>query len=291
MSCPDCFRGGKATGDPKGTVEPLHGVPTYIAGPPPTNSSGSTIVYFCDAFGLGLVNNKLLADAYAAGTGHRVIAPDIIPGGPVSTSMLTTMDTVMQPVPFWNLWGWAVRAWNLVRTLSMGLPMMLRAAPKKKVCYDACHVYVDKVRAELPPGAKLGVAGFCWGGYQAVNLCAETVTGRQEPLVHAAFAAHPSQLAMPDDLVKAVMTQKTPVSIAHAEQDFALPNKQMLEAEALLKDKSGNGEGEGGYHWQIKYYEGVPHGFAVRAREGYEKEAAAADAAKQQAIDWFKQWL
>ena len=81
MACRDCFRGGIAVGEPKGTITTIHGIETYVAGTPESTTSASTIIYFTDAFGLPLVNNKLLADSYALATGFRVLVPNIIPGG------------------------------------------------------------------------------------------------------------------------------------------------------------------------------------------------------------------
>ena len=83
MSCPDCFKGtvhehGKAVG----RMEKLHGYDTYVSDPPSSSSSKSQIFFITDAFGLKLINNKLLADKYAQQTGHKVLVPDIIPGGP-----------------------------------------------------------------------------------------------------------------------------------------------------------------------------------------------------------------
>jgi dienelactone hydrolase len=195
-------------------------------------------------------------------------------------------------VPLWNLWGQLTRAWSLAIALSHMLPFMYRASPSKKECFKPSLKYARAVRSEMPAGTKLGVAGFCWGGYQSVNLCSETtVPGGSERLVDAQFCAHPSRLKLPDDVVDAVVKFKTPVSIAHATKDYALPNKQMQETEATLRQKAGNGEGEEGYWWSIRYYEDAPHGFAVRAREGFKKEEVAADEAKEQAIEWFKRWL
>jgi dienelactone hydrolase len=270
----------------------LHGIPTYVAGPAPTSSSGSTIIYYTDAFGLLLLNNKLLADAYAAATGFRVLVPDIIPGGAMTPDILPLMDQFMAPVPLWNVWGQLSRAWALARALTIGVPFLYRAAPHKKVCFDPSLQYARAVRSEMPAGAKLGVAGFCWGGYQSINMSSEaTVPGGSERLIDAQFCAHPSRLKLPDDVLNAVTRFKTPVSIAQACKDMALPNKVMLETEALLKEKTGSGNGEEGCHWEIRYYEDAPHGFAVRAREGFEKEGVAADEAKGQAIEWFKRWL
>jgi dienelactone hydrolase len=293
MSCPDCFRGGKATGSPKGTLETIHGHSTYVAGPAPASPNVPTIIFFTDAFGLRLENNKLLADAYTIATGFRVLVPDIVPGGGMNPAVIDHLDIVMAPVPFWNLLGWARRAYHLVVGLSHAVPFMRKAKPNlRKECYEPCLAYARAVRAEMADDAKLGVAGFCWGGYQSVNLCKETRTpGGKEPLIDAQFCAHPSSLKLPNDIVEAVMTFKTPVAVAHATNDMALKNEVVHNTEAQLREKTGDGKGAGGFHWEIKYYEDVPHGFAVRARDGFEKEAVAADDAKAQAIEFFKRWL
>jgi dienelactone hydrolase len=292
MACPDCFRGGKATGDPKGSITTLHGVETYIAGTPSTNTSPSTIIYFADAFGLSLVNNKLLADAYASATGFRVLVPNIIPGGPMSPDFMPIMDQVMAPVALTNVWGQVSRIFNFVRAMTYAVPFFYNAFPSYPSCRKACNEYARKVKAELPPGAKLGVAGFCWGGYHSLNLCAlPAVEGGSERLVDAQFCAHPSGLKAPDDIVNAVIKFKSAVAVAHAKDDYALPTKKIEETEAILRQKAGRGDGENGFNYQIKIYEGVGHGFAVRAAPGNPKEADGADEAKAQAIAWFKKWL
>ncbi|KAF2446932.1 alpha/beta-hydrolase [Karstenula rhodostoma CBS 690.94] len=292
MSCPDCFRGGVVTGDPKGTIETLYGVPTYVASPQDTFSSLSTIVYFTDAFGLDLVNNKVLADAYASATGVRVLVPDIIPGGPVPVWLLDTMETVMGSVSLFDVSGQVKRFLSLCSMIWQFVPFLYRARPTLPTAFNACLDYARKVKADLPAGGKLGLAGFCWGGYPTVNLCAQAAReGGDERLVDAAFAAHPSALSAPDNIVDAVLKFKSPLSIAHAENDFNLKTPAVEEAEATLRQKAGEGEGEDGYNYQFKTYKGVDHGFAVRAKPGDEAAARAADEAKEQAIQWFKKFL
>jgi dienelactone hydrolase len=292
MSCPDCFRGGKATGDPRGTIKELYGLQTYIAEPPSTSTSKSIIIFYTDAFGLELVNNKLLADAYAAATGFRVLVPDIIPGGPMSLVVLDLIDSIMAPISLLNIWGQAVRISAVARVIPHVIPFFYRATPSSPACFKPCLEYARKVRADLPLGAKLGVAGFCWGGYHSINLCSQaTVEGGSEPLIDAEFCAHPSKLDLPKDVVEAVTKFKVPIAIAHARDDYALPWKQMEATQTALKEKAGTGDGTDGYHYQIEIYKDVPHGFAVRARPDNEVDGKAADNAKEQAIQWFKKWL
>ncbi|KAF2636400.1 hypothetical protein P280DRAFT_472956, partial [Massarina eburnea CBS 473.64] len=269
MACPACFRGGTAIGSPQGTISTHHDYPTYIATSPSestTRRSNSTIILYTDAFGLNLVNNKLLADFYAAKTGCRVLVPDIIPGGAMTADVLPLMDTIMAPVGLLDLKGQAWRAWCVVRAIGFALPFFWYAKPDYAVCLERCLAYARAVKQELGEGGKLGVAGFCWGGYQATNVCSyPAIDGSNEPLVDAHFCAHPSLVKCPDEFLAAVTKFKTPVCIAHAGNDMALPNAKMDETEAALRQKAGNGEGGNGYWWQIRRYDGCGHGFAVRA--------------------------
>jgi dienelactone hydrolase len=200
MVCRDCFRGGKAEGDPQGTMTELHGHQTYIAAPSATTSE-STIIFYTDAFGLSLLNNKLLADAYAIATGFRVLVPDIIPGGPCSPDVMEIMDKVVDPVATFDVYGQANRIFHFMKALTYFGPFFWRAWPSSNACFQPCLAYARKVKAELPQGAKLGVAGFCWGGYQSINLCAQpAVEGGSERLIDAEFCAHPSGLNAPADM-------------------------------------------------------------------------------------------
>jgi dienelactone hydrolase len=292
MACADCFRGGVVTGDPKGTIETLYGTTTYVTKPQENLASPSTIVYFTDAFGLNLVNNKDLADAYASAAGVRVLVPDIIPGGPMPAWVLDTMETAMGSVSLFDIPGQIKRILSLFSMLRQFVPFMYRARPTIPAISDACLDYARNVKADLPVEGKLGLAGCCWGGYLSINLCAHAAKeGGDTCLVDAAFAAHPSFISLPGNIVDSVLKFKTPLSIAHAEKDFGLKMSAIEETEAVMRQKAGNGEGENGYHYQIKTYKGVTHGFAVRAKPGAEVEVKAADEAKAQASEWFKKWL
>jgi hypothetical protein len=80
MSCPDCFAGHTHDGEPKGTVTKLHGFDTYVAEPSDGRTARAIIVFLPDAFGWEFVNNRLLADHYAAKGDYKVLLPDIMNG-------------------------------------------------------------------------------------------------------------------------------------------------------------------------------------------------------------------
>lgn len=80
MSCPDCFKGSIHEGTPRGRMIQLHGLETYITEPDNSLDVKGIIVMIPDAFGLELVNNKLLADHYADNSQYLVYLPDFMKG-------------------------------------------------------------------------------------------------------------------------------------------------------------------------------------------------------------------
>lgn len=291
MSCPDCFKGVVHDhSEPVGHEETLYGKTTYISSPPATSTSKSTILFCCDAFGISLKNNRLLADQYAAAVGCRVLVPDQIPGGGIDTVVMDHMFTISDKIVWYDIWGQLKRVKAVLLMIRHFVPFMIRASPPK--AYSNVLDYARKVKADLPPGAKLGVCGFCWGGYQSTMLCAAAaVEGGSERLIDAQFCAHPSALKAPDMIVDAVTKFKVPYSLAHASLDFNLTNKVVEETEAILRQKVGNGDGENGCYYDFRIYNDCHHGFGVRAKPGDKVEIQGAEDSKVQAIEWFKKFL
>ena len=150
------------------------------------------------------------------------------------------------------------------------IPFFARASPQSEKCTGPCVAFARSVREELGVGARVGVAGYCWGGYQALNLA------RLDGVVDAVFVAHPAKFEA-KHVVDAVGGGAR-VSFAHAGDDMALPMERVEEVKEKLQGKEG---------WEVRVYEGCVHGFAVRATPGKEKEAVAADEALRQAVEWF----
>lgn len=281
MSCAACFTGGVHDGTPQGTLEEMHGYRTYIAKPSTPSPSGSVIVYLPDFFSHRLVNNKLLADRYAEGSGCTVLFPDIVRNGGVDPSWMPVFEPLMDAnTPFWQ------KLWFGIQILPL-MPMMVLGGPER--AYPEVKRYVRAVRATLPEGAKLGVAGFCWGGYGSTHLCKEAaVEGGEANLIDAHFSGHPSRLDTPKDVVEAITTRNVPYSVAVAEIDPMYDTTKAEETEAKLK-QDGVESGKDGRAFEFKTYKGAHHGFAVRLKGDADKESATA--AEKQAVDWFKKYL
>ncbi|KAJ4340582.1 hypothetical protein N0V95_007457 [Ascochyta clinopodiicola] len=272
MSCPDCFKGGKATGTPKGITKFLHGYNTYIASPPASAQPKSTIILYTDAFGHLLPNNLLLADALAQKTGFTVLVPDIVPGGGMSPEVLPLMDVFSAPET-----GVLGKAWALGKAMVYVVPFFLRASPQSEKCTRATLEYARAVRDEVEraEGGKLGLAGYCWGGFQALYIARQ-----REVAVDAVFVAHPAKFEPAH--ARDVVEGGGKLSFAHAEMDMALSMVKVEEVKGMLEGKEG---------FELRVYEGCGHGFAVRATPGKEREAHAADTALEQAVGWFGRWL
>jgi len=293
MSCSECIRGAVHThaGEPKGTVQTLHGKTCYVSSRPSGSSATSTIIYLTDAFGLNLINTKLLADQLAAETGFRVLVPDVIPGGGAPVGFLNAGEILSEPAPWFNIFGQLRRISARIRVAWYGSRFLLWAAPGNAYPKNILP-FVQTVRTELPPEAKLGVVGFCWGGWSSTNLCKEPGTGgRGNSLIDAQFCGHPYGLNTPDMIVDAVSTHKVPFSMAIGDRDQWLSEEAVKETEAVLRQKVGNGDGEDDYNYEIRIYKGCTHGFVVRAKPGNEVETSAAEEARAQATRWLKKYL
>lgn len=84
--CVHCVSGFRIPGDPKGKMETIHGLNTYVATPTnaASDSAKKAIIFFYDAFGLKLANNKVIPDKIADATGLTVYVPDVSTFAPFS---------------------------------------------------------------------------------------------------------------------------------------------------------------------------------------------------------------
>ncbi|KIW13992.1 hypothetical protein PV08_06773 [Exophiala spinifera] len=305
MSCPACFSGSVHDhAEPKGTIETIHGIRTYVAGGSDPSKSKSTIIYLPDIFSLKLVNNKILADEYAAGTGCKVYLPDVVYGGGMSIELLHKMDVLRTPNAKWTVGGVLAKASALVTLIVQAVPFMMHAHPEK--VYPQVLAYARAVKADLPEGGKLGVAGFCWGAWPSTKLCAEaaqegtstTAAAADDDvskvrLIDAQFNGHPSYIIKtPQMVVDAISKFKVPYTVAVAVEDMQFNKAEAEKVEALVRSQVGE-SGSGGCTYEFRMYDGCVHGFCVRAPVGKNDDVNEKGFAesKKHAIDWYNKYL
>ncbi|KAI9462234.1 dienelactone hydrolase endo-1-3,1,4-beta-D-glucanase [Boletus coccyginus] len=276
MSCPDCFRGSILDGIPSGTIKEVGGVDAYfVSGASEPTSKTFGVIYLTDAFGLALVNSKLIADKIANVLACDVWVPDLFDGQPMAK--LDSLDAQLlpdHPGP-WPLWDklrfFARIIWNL--------PSFYRARPSAVTPRAAEFI---KIVREQNKYDKLGAVGYCFGGGIAARLV---------PLktLDSIVLCHPSLLT--EASIKAI---DVPTAWACAEgwskiiQDVIFSKAMRLKAEAIFaarKDKADF------VPYEFVDYKGTVHGFACRPNLAYDEIKAGFEGSLSQTVEWFRKTL
>lgn len=240
------------------------------------------IVIYSDIFGLGLPNNKLLADAFADSGEFLVYLPDFFKGDPVG---LKVADALL-PVD-----AAAQSTLSKYTGILASMPSFLMWMTRHKVASEdaICTEFLQKLRRATPASQKIGMVGYCWGGKYAVRAGMEEkmidVNGEKKPLVDAVVALHPSHLAVPDD----VKTLVVPVSYAWGVEDIAVSFKQKAEVEAVHAALAKEGKKiPEMYHQE---YRPGRHGFSVRGNPDDPAEKKCLEDSEAQVKAWMNKYL
>ncbi|PIL25176.1 hypothetical protein GSI_13065 [Ganoderma sinense ZZ0214-1] len=198
--CADCFKGVRHEGTPEGTTLTIAGIETYVATPTGEYPKDKVVLFLCDAFGLKLENNKLLADDFAR-NGFKVVMPDLFDNDPAPTD-------AFNPGVNFNIMEW------------FGKHPFTRGN-------EIVRAVIDALKADGV--TKFGSLGYCYGGRLCFDLA---FTGD----VHVVATAHPSGLQAPADLTKYLETSKAPLLINSCETDQMFPAEAQKAADDILGD-------------------------------------------------------
>ncbi|KAK6514241.1 hypothetical protein TWF506_008639 [Arthrobotrys conoides] len=260
-----CMRGSIHPGDPTGTEQTIHGLPTYVAEPENGAQIKGTIVIIPDVFGWDFINLRLLADSYAKRGNFRVLMPDVHFGDSLAKVNLDVAFPLKGSEP-----SWYIRLWNLLLFPKL---LMWFWYHREIVSLPILTNFFKSLREELastPTSSgnhKLGVIGFCWGGRYAILM---------DQYVDAIYSAHPSLLKIPDE-VEAVTK---PISFAVGDKDAILPMKKVEIIKGVLKKKEGLDS-------EVVVYEDMEHSFAVRGNPAIEAAKKGLEGSETQAVEWF----
>lgn len=138
--------------------------------------------------------------------------------------------------------------------------------------------FINTIR--MTPGTdKIGAVGFCWGGRYAI-LQAHGKTEGSVGGVDAAFAAHPSLVAVPGDFDPV----SKPLSLAFGTKDSLVDEATRGKILDLMGTKTE-------VEHEIRFYEEQVHGFALRSDWSSDKDKEAMDEATKQGIEWMSKYL
>ncbi|KAJ7125526.1 Alpha/Beta hydrolase protein [Mycena crocata] len=201
--CDDCIQGCLHEGIPEGQIKYIDGVQCYIATPSCDYAKDTVLLYLTDAFGIPLVNNRLLADGFAR-NGFKTVIIDYHRGDSIP------VGTMHRPSQGYDLAGWL-----------------------KNHTPDKCRLPIDKVMTALKADGvtTFGATGYCMGAYYVFQLGIDGV-------ICAASAAHPSFLEVPGDLEKFAATGTTPLLINSCETDWQFPVEKQAQADAVFANFS-----------------------------------------------------
>ncbi|KAF2725800.1 hypothetical protein K431DRAFT_280520 [Polychaeton citri CBS 116435] len=276
-----CASGSLHTGTPTGRIEKVFGLDTYVAEPPCGNPKG-VVVIVPDAFGIGLPNNRILADEYARTGNFKVYLPDFMDGFVLPLEVMLSLKA-LSATGFWNQ---VYKIGHMLYIMRWFFP--LKYFLREAVCGPRVFHFFKSLRANEGATLPVGTAGFCWGGLYVTRLSADTVrTNDNRRLIDCGFVAHPSGLKYPDD----IESIQLPYACAAAEDDMMMSSSQAKQTQEILEAKTVKQKTETGVEHEFVMYHGAHHGFAVRADENDKEEAEKGRKAGEQAVGWFSRWF
>lgn len=263
--CVHCVSGFRIPGEPRGKMEAIHGLNTYVATPssPSADSASKAIIFFYDAFGLKLANNKVIPDQLADATGLTVYVPDVFNGGGVDESALAHAPTTATEAKSASLL-------SKLRTLlafALAAPFFARNLPGSKL--PIVKKWIEELKASRGY-TRLGGTGYCYGGKLAICLNATDH-------INVSVANHPSFISKAD-----IAAIKNPILFNCAEEDQIFPLKFAKEVEAQWKEEGGKPV------YKFEYYPNTVHGFAARPNLGDAQVKEAFEKAFNQAVGFWK---
>lgn len=266
-----CLSGAVHEGKPTGRVDTIGGLQTYIA-EPKNGSTSKSVVFISDIFGWEFPNVRLLADEYAL-AGFYTYIPDFHEGDSLPLSFLQNVEPPLKKQEQLSMTEKATNAAMIPTTLG---PWLVKH--REAVSRPLIDGFINTVR--MTPGTnKTGAVGFCWGGRYAI-LQAHGKTEGSVGGVDAAFAAHPSLVAVPGDFDPV----SKPLSLAFGTKDSLVDEATRGKILDLMSKKTE-------VEHEIRFYEEQVHGFALRSDWSSEKDKEAMDEATKQGIEWMSKYL
>jgi len=259
-----CLSGSVHEGTPTGEIEKIGELQTYVAAPK-DGSKAKSIVFIVDIFGWEFKNVRLLADNYAK-AGFYAYVPDVHQGDSLPIEFLQSVEPKLADR---EQEGLMKKASSTAKTATT-LPPWL-AKHREGVSKPLISSFISAVRA-IPGTEKIGAIGFCWGGRYAI------LAAHGE--VDAAYACHPSLVAVPGDFDPVIK----PLSLAVGTKDSLLDNGTVGKIQDIMAKKTG-------VPHELRIYEDQIHGFALRSDWSSEKDKKAMDNAEEQGVEWFKKYL
>ncbi|CCF52745.1 hypothetical protein NDA10_000982 [Ustilago hordei] len=266
--CVHCVTGFRIPGEPKGKMEKIHGYDTYVATPtnPSSDSATKALIYFYDAFGLKLDNNKVIPDKIADATGLTVYVPDVFNGGGITEEAMSVAPTTATELKSSSLFS----KLKVGVAFTLAAPFFLRNLPQTKI--GPLKNWIESLKASHGY-TRLGGTGFCYGGKLVIALNATDH-------INVSVANHPSFITKGD-----IAALKNPVLFNCAEEDPVFSADYAKQVEKEWNEKGAK------QAFKFNHYPNTVHGFAARPNLADRQVKEAFEKAFQEGVDWWKAHL
>lgn len=143
-----CTTGTIHEGVPRGSVELVAGLPTYVVG----SKGDRVVVMITDVFGYDLTNTRLLADEYA-GAGYYVLCPDFFSGD----ALPSEVEHQMIPPESAPKRGFFKAVTETASAIAQFGPWVYRH--REAVSKPIIDTFFARLKLDLPSTAKIGAVG------------------------------------------------------------------------------------------------------------------------------------
>ncbi|KAI0129683.1 putative hydrolase [Xylariales sp. AK1849] len=240
-----CVKGFNWGGNPEGKETKIGETASYVSG----DNEDVAIMVIHDLFGYAFPNLRLLTDHYAKEVDATAYLPDFFGGETLDAERIAK-----GPGPAWA---------------GLDIPGFI-SRNNKSTRRDEIFECAKALRSQYK---KVGVIGFCFGGWAVFQLGA-----KGNSLVDCISTAHPSWLTKEE-----IDNVGVPVQILAPEHDEAYTQE--------LKDHSNRVIPTLGVPYDYQFFPGIEHSFATRGNLDDEIEMKAMKRAKDAAVSWFRLWL
>ncbi|GFP94831.1 endo-1 3 [Phtheirospermum japonicum] len=223
--------------DGAGHVLELGGLKSYVTGP---KDSKISVILASDVYGYKVPHLRQIADKVGA-AGYYTLVPDFFKGDPFVSN---------DPKKPFNAW-------------------FKKHLPEKGI--DDAKPLIEALKSKGI--AKIGAAGFCWGGKVTVDLT-------KSPYVQAAVLLHPTYVTVED-----IQGVKVPISFLGGQNDTSASPSLLKQFESTMKAKRPK------VHSFVKIFSGAKHGWTTKYNDTDAAAVKRAKTAHKDMLNWFNKYL